>query len=156
MINVVDVRWEHEVEAPVTLRAARVGAQAGSERLGAALYELGPGAWVSPYHAHHDNEELLVVLAGRPTLRRPGGTDELATGDVVAFPAGPEGAHRVENQRDEPARVLVVSTMVFPDVVEHPDSAKVLALTGPPPHDGELLAFRRADAVHPLEGEAPG
>lgn len=155
MVNVLNPNWQHERSSPFTLRAARVGAQAGSEHLGATLYDLGRGAWVPPYHAHHNNEELLVVLAGKPTVRQPGGNRQLAAGDVVAFPAGLDGAHRLENHGNEPARALIVSTMRFPDVVEHPDSAKILTAIASPLDGGELLAFRRQDAVHPLEGE-PG
>ena len=153
MVNVFDPSWEHVSEAPFLLRAARVGAQAGSARLGASLYELGPGAAASPYHAHHSNEELLVVLSGRPMLRAPGGERQLARGEVVAFPAGPDGTHRVENHDPEPARVLILSTMRFPDLVEHPDSGRLLALFGASLGGGQLLAFRLADAVDLSAGD---
>jgi uncharacterized cupin superfamily protein len=152
-VSTTKPNWEFETEEPFSLRAAHIGRQAGARRLGASLYELGPGAIGSPYHVHHANEELLVVLSGTPTVRRPDGRHRLAPGDVIAFPPGAEGAHRVENDSDAPARVLIVSTMQFPDVAEHPDSGKVLAITGPPPHSGEFLAFRREDAVPLLEGE---
>lgn len=151
--NVLQPEWEHEIEAPFVLRAARVAAPAGAVRLGATIYELGPGAAASPFHVHHANEELVIVLGGRPTLRHANGTRQLIAGEVVALPAGSEGAHRVENHDAEPARVLVASTMVFPDVVEHPDSAKLLMLTGPPLEGGALHAFRRQDAVSALDGE---
>ncbi len=135
------------------LRAARVGEQAGGEHLGATLYELGQGAWVSPYHAHHGNEELLIVLDGQPTVRQPAGARQLAAGDVVAFRRGVDGAHRIDNHASEPARLLIASTMIFPEVVEHPDSDKLVTLTGSPFEGGELLAFRRQDSVPPLDGE---
>lgn len=156
MTNTLEPNWQHEIDAPFTLRAARVGAQAGSKELGATLYELGNGAQVSPYHIHHGNEELLVVISGRPTIRQPIGSRQLTAGDVVAFRAGPDGAHRIENDQDEPTRVLIVSTMRFPDVVEHPDSDKVLALIASPLDGGDLLAFRREDTVEPLQGESVG
>ena len=57
----------------------------------------------------------MVVLSGRPRLRTPEGERELEPGAVVAFPRGPDGAHQVTNPGDEPARVLLVSTMNFPD-----------------------------------------
>jgi hypothetical protein len=46
--------------------------------------------------------------------------------------------------------------MVFPDIVEHLDSEKVLVQTAPPDDAGTedlLLAFRRDDAVPPATGE---
>ena len=61
-------------------------------QLGASLYELGPGNSVV-YHFHHGSEELLIVLSGRPTLRTPEGERQVAEGEVVHFPLGPDGAH---------------------------------------------------------------
>ncbi len=130
--NVLDPRWDAELlDAPFHLRAARVGAHAGATELGATLYELEPGGRVSPLHLHHGNEELLVVLAGAPELRTPGGIRGLEPGAVVAFPAGPDGAHAVRNPGPGPARVLLVSTMRFPDVAEHLDTGATLTITGP-------------------------
>lgn len=156
--NVIEPTWEHElVLGTAVLRATRVGHRAGARRLGATLYELGHGAAASPLHSHHANEELLVVLTGRPTLRTAAGQRRLSPGEVVAFPAGAEGAHRVENREAEPARVLMISTMVRPDVVEHPSSRKILTFTGDPdeePGPDTVHAFRVLDRVHPMEGES--
>ena len=82
------------------------------------------------YHLHHANEELLIVLEGRPRLRTPEGTRTLEAGAVVAFPPGPDGAHRISNAGPEPARVLVCSTMRMPEVAEYPDTGTWLAMTG--------------------------
>lgn len=51
---------------------------------------------------------------------------------MVAFPRGERGAHRVTNGSSDVARVLIVSTMHFPEVAEHGDTSAVLAMTGPP------------------------
>jgi uncharacterized cupin superfamily protein len=92
--------------------------------LGASLYELGPGNFVV-YHAHHGSEELLIVLRGRPTLRTPAGERVLEEGDVVHFPTGPEGAHGIRNDGDEPVRYVVAGTRVSPEIVEYPDTNQV-------------------------------
>jgi uncharacterized cupin superfamily protein len=97
--------------------------------LGATVYELDPGNFVV-YHFHHLWEELLVVLAGRPTLRTPVGSRALDAGDVVHFPIGPAGAHALRNESDEVARVLMVSTRGAPEVVEYPDLGQ-LTVQGP-------------------------
>ena len=61
--------WEVELaDEPFRLRGLRAGAQAGAAELGATLYELDPGGAVSPYHVHHANEEMLVVLAWHAVL----------------------------------------------------------------------------------------
>src|SRR5436190_6155007 len=126
-------------------RRVRVGQRAGSERLGASVYELPPGGTPFPYHVHYANEELLVVLSGTPSVRLPDGWHELAVGDVLAFRVGEEGAHQVSNRSSEPARVLIVSTMVGPEVVRQPDSQKVLSRAGAPGTEGDFRAVFRAE-----------
>lgn len=127
--NVFEVTgWEREF-GPV--RGIRVGAAAGAQDLGCALYELDPGAQGTPYHVHHGNEEMLIVLEGTLALRTPDGIRRVGHGDVVAFPAGPDGAHRMRNASDtDRARYLVISTMRFPEVAEQLDTGTVLALKG--------------------------
>ena len=150
MANVFDPQWDEEYDfPPLSGRYALVGKQAGGERLGASVYEIPPGAAVSPMHVHHANEEMILVLAGTPTLRAADGVRELAPGDVVPCLRGPDGAHRVENHSDEPIRVLIVSTMVEPDVVEHLDTDKIVASTSA----DENATFRKEDAVDQFLGE---
>lgn len=48
--------------------------------LAMSVYELLPGQTQCPYHFHHGNDELLVVLRGTPTLRTPEGERELRPG----------------------------------------------------------------------------
>jgi uncharacterized cupin superfamily protein len=117
--NILDPRWdaEHD-EPPFRWRRARIGRQAGAQALGASLFEVWPGAATFQLHAHHANEELIIVLAGRLLLTTRDRERELYAGDVVSCPAGRAGAHRLDNRGDEPARVLIASTMVAPDVTE--------------------------------------
>jgi uncharacterized cupin superfamily protein len=126
----------------------------GVGTLGMGLYELLPGQTQCPYHFHHGNDELLVVLRGRPTLRTPDGERELEPGDVARFPTGPDGAHQVVNRTDEPARYIVAAVHVSPEVVEHVDSGKVLAMART---EGKPLwtIHRFGDAVDYFEGEEP-
>ena len=107
------------------IRETQVGERIGGELLGASLYDVDPGKKLWPYHLHHANEEWLVVLRGRPTLRTPDGERELSGGDVACFPRGSAGAHQVRNDTDEPARILMLSSQVAPEILEYPDSGKV-------------------------------
>lgn len=128
-LNVFEsTQWERSF-GPV--RGARLGPDIGARDLGCSLYELDPGGQAAPYHSHYANEELLIVLEGALELRTPEGTQEVGRGAVVAFPTGPEGAHRLRNTSDAPARYLLVSTMRFPEVAEQLDTGTVLALKGP-------------------------
>ena len=114
-------------------------------RLGATVYELDRGDFVI-YHFHHAAEELLVVLRGQPTLRTPQGERQLAAGDAVHFPVGPEGAHGLRNDTDEPVRFLVASTISSPEVVEYPDLRQVTAQARTGSLTGERLWF-----IHDVE-----
>jgi uncharacterized cupin superfamily protein len=102
-----------------------VGHHIGAELLGGSLYALEPGDRLWPYHTHHANEEWLIVVRGEPTLRTPGGDQLLGEGDVVCFPRGKHGLHQVRNATDAPIRILMLSSMNRPDIVEYPDSGKV-------------------------------
>lgn len=112
-------------------RAMRLGARVGASELGVTLYELDPGGAVSPYHVHQANEELLLVLSGHPALRTPDGIRHLECGDLVAFPRGPVGAHRIFNPSEEAVRVLMFSTLRWPEIAAYPDTGATLAMTGP-------------------------
>lgn len=125
-VDLFGTDWDHERSRPgFVSRSIDVGIRLGSELLGATLYECGPGNRVWPYHLHHANEELLLVLDGTPTVRTPEGERELKRGEVVVFRRGPAGAHQLLNRSDHPARFLIVSTMLAPDVCEFPDSGKI-------------------------------
>jgi uncharacterized cupin superfamily protein len=129
MPNVFEPEWQPEQWAG--RRVAKVAAAAGAQRLGASAVELAPGTLSSPYHFHHGNEELLIVLNGTPELRTPDGVRELQPGDVVVFPRGPEGAHRLRNASSEPCRVIFVSEMNVPDVLGYVDTGTTLVVTAP-------------------------
>jgi uncharacterized cupin superfamily protein len=123
-------------------RGARLGPRVGSVQLGATLYELDPGGQAAPYHFHHANEELLIVLDGELELRTPEGLRTIRRGEVVGFVAGESGAHRVRNAGSGSARYLVVSTQRWPEVAEYPDTGTVLAMKG----SGDGWAFAEGAA----------
>lgn len=106
-------------------RSARLGPMLGAARLGMTVYELPPGEAVCPYHFHWGDEEWLVVVAGTPTVRTPEGETALEAGDVVCFPVGPAGAHRVHNAGDDTVRVAIFSNRHEFGIVEYPDSDKI-------------------------------
>ncbi|HET7743380.1 MAG TPA: hypothetical protein VFK76_01445, partial [Gaiellaceae bacterium] len=64
---------------------------------------------------------------------------KLGEGDVVCFPRGKDGAHQVRNDTGVPLRVLMLSTLLAPDIVEYLDSGKVGARGA----DGERLLLSR-------------
>jgi uncharacterized cupin superfamily protein len=156
--NLFEPKFDGDQDRPgFKYRRARLARQAGARQLGASLYEIEPGQATFPYHAHTANEELLVVIEGRPSLRTPTGWRDLERGELVSFPAGPEGAHQVANRSQATARVLVLSTMIAPEVNLYPDSDKLMAATRAPGAEGEGFqeSYRREHALDYWEGEAP-
>ncbi len=108
------------------------------DQIGATLYQLEPGDFVV-YHFHHANEELLIVLRGRPTLRTPDGERRLDEGAVVHFPVGPDGAHGLKNETDELVRYVMVSSLRLPEVAEYPDLGQITAQARTGSQTGERL-----------------
>jgi uncharacterized cupin superfamily protein len=156
MPNINDASFDEprEQEGFRCLRA-RLSRQAGSERLGLSLWELPAGETAYPYHHHLGEEELVVVLEGRPSLRTPGGWRTLGEGEVVAFRRGQEGAHQLVNRTSETVRFLAFSTNGEPDLVVYPDSGKLGAFERLPDGGGLRAMFRAAEAVDYYEGEEP-
>jgi uncharacterized cupin superfamily protein len=132
-------------------RRARLGTQAGAELLGMSLWEVPPGIAAYPYHWHIIEEELVIVLEGRPSLRGPDGWRELEPGEVVSLPVGEEGAHQLWNRTDETVRFLSFSSATNgPEICFYPDSGKVGVFA-----EGLYELYRRDDAVGYWEGEEP-
>ena len=151
--NVFDPELEFEKDDPEGYRAGmdRMGPKVGAERLGASVYELPPGQSICPYHYELAEEEWLIVLSGRPTLRTPEGEEELAPGEVVCFPPGRESAHKIGNRGEEPARVLMFSEVKHPAMTVYPDSDKIGIYTGGDRKDDVIV--RRSSGVEYFEGE---
>lgn len=70
-----------------------------------------------------------MVVSGTPTLRHPGGEDQLEPWDIVFFPSGPAGAHRVRNNSDSSVRVAMFSSVSAVGAVVYPDSDMIQILT---------------------------
>ncbi len=128
----------------------RFGPKIGAKLLGGSVYELPTGQSICPYHYEYPEEEWLIVLAGRVIVRTPEGEEEMGAMEVVCFPTGPSGAHKVTNREAETARVIMLSTKPDVSVAFYPDSGKMLANTGNP---DDRLMVRRESAVDYFDGE---
>ncbi|MEA2192179.1 MAG: hypothetical protein QOI73_2300 [Solirubrobacteraceae bacterium] len=151
-VNLADQDFDYDAADPQGFRSgmARFGARLGAECSGASLYELPPGEALCPYHYEYGEEEWLLVLSGRPSLRHPCGADELRPLDLLCFVRGPEGAHQIRNDGDETARVLMWSTVVLPTATVYPDSDKIGIWTG---HEEDDVMVHRSSAVEYFDGE---
>ena len=74
---------------------ARLAEQLGSVRLGGTVYELPQDQSICPYHYEYGNEEWLLVVAGRPTLRTPAGEARSSPATSSASPKGRKARTRL-------------------------------------------------------------
>jgi uncharacterized cupin superfamily protein len=151
-VNVYEhgLQFDEDALAGFAIGYARLGPVLGGTLLGMTIYELQPGNRICPYHYEYGNEEWVIVVSGRPTLRTPGGERVLEPGDVVCFREGPEGAHSVAAAGDETVRVIMLSTKQRPDVSVYPDSDKFGVY---PLNPDDQRIFRRRDGVDYYDGE---
>jgi uncharacterized cupin superfamily protein len=121
----------------------------GSEATAMFVYDIEPGRSSCPYHYEYE-EEWLLVLDGTIVLRGPDGEQTLERGDIVCFPAGPDGAHKLMNRSESPARMMMFSSARVPAVSVYPDSDKIGVFPG---DEANELIFKRGTAVPYSEGE---
>jgi uncharacterized cupin superfamily protein len=122
-------------------KLAPVGSLVGAKMLGYNVTVVPPGKRAFPFHNHHANEEMFLVIEGSGILRFGDGEYGLRPGDVVGCPCGTkEVAHQIINTGSGDLRYLAVSTMAGTDVCEYPDSGKFAATAG------RLPGTRMADA----------
>lgn len=91
---------------------ASIAAPLGARRLGARYIEVPAGKAAWPFHCHHANDEMFVILSGTGEVRFGETRQPVGAGDVVVCPAGgPETAHQLIAGPDAPLHYIAVSTM---------------------------------------------
>lgn len=126
--NINDVPLKRLLREPhYDAQGARLARGTAARKLGASYDIVAPGKRGCPYHLHHAQEEMFVILEGNGTLRVAGEMLPVRAGDVIFTPAGPEYPHQIINTSDAPLRYLSISTMEVPEICEYPDSGKYLA-----------------------------
>jgi uncharacterized cupin superfamily protein len=129
--NFNEVPREPFVRAPLyQSECASLSEGTAAKKLGCAYDVLAPGKQVCPYHLHHAQEEMFVVIEGQGTLRVADERIPIRTGDVIFIPPGPEYPHHIVNTSDKPLKYLSISTRETPELCEYPDSKKLSAFAG--------------------------
>ena len=151
-INLDRIEIAYEDNDPEGYRVGhcRFGPLIGASAIGATVYELVEGQSICPYHYEYGCEEWAIVLSGRPVLRHPEGEDVLEPGDVICFPEGPEGAHKLTNTGMETVRVILLSDKPSLAVAVYPDSDKIGVF---PPDDRDKIMVRREADVDYFDRE---
>jgi uncharacterized cupin superfamily protein len=103
----------------------RIGPMIGVKDLGISYSEVPPGKSACPFHNHHVEDEMFIVIEGEGTYRFGDQTHPIRAGSVLGAPAGGrETAHQIINTGAGPLRYYGISTMSIADVCEYPDSGK--------------------------------
>ena len=130
--NLDDVAFDDvEEDGLYTSRRARFSDAIGARNLGYNLTVLPPGKAQCPFHSHHGEEEMFLILEGEGELRFGNERHPIRRHDVIACPpGGADVAHQIINTGTEPMRYLAVSTRVPLDSCEYPDSGKISIVAG--------------------------
>ncbi len=130
--NIDSIALEPFVRAPLyETRCGSLSDGTAAQKLGAGFDILAPGKRSCPYHFHHAQEELFVVLEGEGSLRVAGEMLPVRAGDVVFIPPGPDYPHQFVNTSAAPMKYLSISTQERPEICEYPDSGKFNATSRP-------------------------
>ena len=97
-----------------------------AEHTQVGIYEVPPGKAAYPYHFHYKNEETFYILSGEGRIRTPKGERTVKAGELLFFPAGPEGAHILKNSSETEMLCYIDFDVVHDiDVAVYPDSDKI-------------------------------
>ena len=103
----------------------RIGPMIGVKDLGISYSEVPPGKSGCPFHNHHVEDEIFIILEGEGTYRFGAQSYPTKAGDVRGAPAGGQDtAHQIINTGTGMLRYYGISTMSLADVCEYPDSGK--------------------------------
>jgi len=103
----------------------RIGPMIGVKDLGITYSEVPPGKSGCPFHNHHVEDEMFIILEGEGTYRFGDQSFPIKAGSVLGAPAGGQDtAHQIINTGTGPLRYYSISTMSLADVCEYPDSGK--------------------------------
>jgi uncharacterized cupin superfamily protein len=98
----------------------------GAKNTLVSVYEIPPGKAAYPYHYHHKNEETFYILSGEGLLKTPEGERKVSAGQLLFFPTGPAGAHKLTNTSETENLVYIDFDVVHDvDVAVYPDSDKI-------------------------------
>lgn len=98
-----------------------LGEEFGLTAFGVNIVRMPPASWSSQRHFHSREDELIYVLAGKPTLVTDEGETTLEPGSVAGFKGGDRDGHHLVNKTDADVVYLEVGNRAAGDEVEFPD-----------------------------------
>ena len=132
LMNLDEVEFDDvEENGFYTSKRATISDHIGARKLGYNLTVVAPGAAQCPFHSHHGEEEMVLVLDGEGELRFGDRRYPIRRHDVIACPTGgAEVAHQIINTGTSPLRYLALSNVAEVESCEYPDSQKISIVAG--------------------------
>ncbi|KNZ32449.1 MAG: cupin [Methylibium sp. NZG] len=138
-----------------TSRRAQFSDGIGARQLGYNLTVLPSGKAQCPFHCHHGEEEMFLILEGTGELRFGAERFPIRKRDVIACPTGgPEVAHQIINTGSVPMRYLALSNIVDIETCQYPDSNKINIGAGRRGEPGLHKMFRAENTVDYYDRES--
>jgi uncharacterized cupin superfamily protein len=149
IMNLDEVAFDDvEENGPYTSSRGQISGHIGARKLGYNLTVLPHGKVQCPFHCHHGEEEMFLIIEGEGELRFGDQRYPIRKHDVIACPSGgPEVAHQIINTGKTTMRYLALSTLSEVDACEYPDSRKVSIVTGQRDDSGLRKMFRAETTV---------
>lgn len=147
-MNLDEVAFEVTENGFYTSSHGQISDHIGAKKLGYNLTVLPPGKAHCPFHCHHGEEEMFLILEGEGELRFGGKSYPIRKFDAIACPpGGPDVAHQIINTGTTSLRYLALSTLVDIETCEYPDSQKILVVAGPRGRRDLRKVFRAETSV---------
>ena len=125
IVNLLDqshLNFINSVHGKYSCSSAEISSLWKTQKLGFHVQALNSKSFSCPYHLHHHEEELFLVLKGSAMVRQDNEFFKVREGDLIIFKAGV--AHQFYNHTENPFLFLALSNNEPNDICEFPDSNK--------------------------------
>ena len=157
IMNLDEVEFDDVEENGIyTSSRGQISDHIGAKKLGYNLTVLPPGKVQCPFHCHHGEEEMFLILEGEGELRFGDRRYPIRKHDVIACPTGDrQTAHQIINTGSTPMRYLALSNLAEIEVCEYPDSDKIGVHADDSSGPGVHKMYRSGTTVDYYDGETP-
>lgn len=114
------------------------------------VYEVMPLKSTYPKHYHTCNTECFYIISGKGIVETTDDVFPVESGDIIVFPCGVEGAHKLINSSDKEKLVYIdFDTTNSPDIIHYVDSDKIGIIQ----HNVSSTFYKTDDNVDYFDGE---
>lgn len=131
-VRIDDLPWEHRRSPKgkfesscrdISLALGGIrdqGLEGGGHPFDLQVRRVPPGKAIGPFHAHSQQWEMGLILAGEATVRHAGGVETLGTDEVALFRPGEP--HQIANAGQTDLEILIIADNPPAETIHLPDS----------------------------------